>query len=372
MKYFISVLMFLHGAIHLMGFTKAFDLAKVEQLNIPISKLSGLFWLLAFLLFFVAGIALLAKANWWYIVAIFAVILSSILIITCWGDAKFGTIANVIILIAALLALSGCSSLKSSYISKVENEFSHQPLISEDVLSESDIAHLPVPVQKYIIYSGAIGKPKPQNVYIEFDAKMVNKTGAKPMKSQSEQYNFYGSFSRHFLMKASMFFIPVRAHHVYTGQQATFVVRVASLFNAVDISGEELTKAETVTLLNDMCLFVPGNLADKRLSWKETDSLSAQVTLENGPYKVSAVLHFNPKGELVNFISDDRYALQDDGKLRKARWSTPVGDYKVIDGRKIATYGETTWNYPEGDFTYGRFRLKNIEYNVKKNHEDNR
>jgi hypothetical protein len=184
------------------------------------------------------------------------------------------------------------------------------------------------------------------------------------MNAISEQYNFYGSFTRLFLMKARKMFIPFHAFHTYREKKATFVVRVANLFTVVDLKGEDLTTAETVTLLNDMCIFVPGNLYDKRLSWKEIDSLSSLVTIENGKYNVSAILHFNEKGELINFISEDRYALQDDGNIKRARWSTPVSDYKEFDGRRIPTFGETIWNYPEGDFTYGTFRLKNITYNV--------
>ena len=162
-----------------------------------------------------------------------------------------------------------------------------------------------------------------------------------------------------------MFFIPFRALHIYKNSQATFQVRVANLFNIVDISGKELTSAETVTLLNDICIFVPAALIDNRLKWEEIDSLSTKVMLENGQFNVSAFLYFNTQGELINFVSDDRSALQDDGTLRKARWSTPIKDYREIGGRKIPTYGETIWNYPEGDFTYGTFNLKNIRYNCK-------
>jgi hypothetical protein len=199
---------------------------------------------------------------------------------------------------------------------------------------------------------------------IEFDAKMIRKKGAAPMSAKSVQYNFFGSFSRLFLMKASVMFIPFHALHIYSEKRATFLVRVANLFNVVDIKGEELTMAETVTLLNDMCLMAPGNLHDQRLSWKEIDNLSCQVTLDNGKYKVSAILYFNEKGELINFVSDDRSALQDDGSLRKARWSTPVRDYRDFGGRKIPTYGEAIWNYPEGDFTYGIFSLTKVSYNI--------
>jgi hypothetical protein len=274
---------------------------------------------------------------------------------------------NFSILILSLSALTGCKTVQSEYTSKVKNEFIKQPLGLEEILTENDINHLPLPVRKYIKYSGAIGKRKPKNVHIVFDAKMVSKPGAAPINATSEQYNFFGSYTRLFLMKARKMLIPFHAGHVYCNENATFVVKVANLFNVVDVKGDDLTTAETVTLLNDMCIFVPGNLYDKRLSWKEIDSLSCAVTIENGKYKVSAILYFNEKGELINFVSDDRSALQNDGTLKKARWSTPVKNYKEIDGRRIPTYGETIWNYPEGDFTYGTFRLKNIIYNVTPN-----
>jgi hypothetical protein len=279
-------------------------------------------------------------------------------------NSKELIMANLTILTVFLSAFTGCKSVRGEYSRKVKDELKKQPIGSDEILTINDIAHLPLPVRKYIIYSGAIGKSKPRNVRIAFDAKMSSKPGAVPMNATSEQYNFFGSFTRLFLMKASKMLIPFQAGHVYCNENATFVVRVANLFNVVDVKGNDLTTAETVTLLNDMCIFVPGNLYDKRLTWKEIDSLSCEVAIANGKYKVSAILYFNETGELINFISDDRYALQDDGTMKRAKWSTPVSDYKEIDGRRLPTYGETIWNYPEGDFTYGTFRLKSIHYNV--------
>ncbi len=255
-------------------------------------------------------------------------------------------------------------SVQAEYADRVKNEFDcsqlHLKIFLEKMTSRTYLCRF----ENILVIQELSVRVKPKNVRITFDAKMVSKPGAKPMNATSEQYNFYGSFTRLFLMKASKMFVPFHAFHSYIGQKATFVVRVANLFNIVDLEGDELTTAETVTLLNDMCIFVPGNLYDKRLSWKEIDTLSCQVTIENGIYKVSAILYFNETGELINFVSDDRYALQDDGTIKRARWSTPVGDYKERDGRKIPTYGETIWNYPEGDFTYGTFKLKDISYNV--------
>jgi hypothetical protein len=95
-----------------------------------------------------------------------------------------------------------------------------------------------------------------------------------------------------------------------------------------------LTEAETVTLLNDLCIFALGSLVNKRLAWGKIDSLSAKVKLTNGMYAVSAILYFNKTGELINFMSDDRSAAQDDDTMKPVRWTTPVPVYKEFDGGK--------------------------------------
>jgi hypothetical protein len=55
---------------------------------------------------------------------------------------------------------------------------------------------------------------------------------------------------------------------------------------------------------------------------------------------------------LVNFVSTT-VLLQDDGKMKQVRWTTPVSDYKEFEGRRF-NIAKTVWNYPEGDFTYGK------------------
>lgn len=251
--------------------------------------------------------------------------------------------------------------------SKKSEIFVNQPLKVSEILVEHNIKHLPSCVRKYLAYTGSIGKPIPQNVYIEFDASMYQKQNDKPMKSNSKQYNFYGGdYSRLFLMKSSKMGICFQALHIYKDHQASFKVKLAGMLNIVNINGNELTKAETVTFLNDMCFFAPANLVDKRLAWEELSPLSVKVTLTNSTFTVSAILYFNERGELINFISDDRSALQPDGTMKVVRWSTPVGDYRKFDERWIPTYGKTIWHYPEGEFTYGVFILKKINYNVTK------
>lgn len=105
-KIIISFVMVVHGLIHLLGFVKAYELASVEQLTENISKTVGLIWLLASILFLVAVFLYFTQSNVWWIVGSAAVIISQVLIMLSWSDAKAGTIANVIIAIPIMMAIA--------------------------------------------------------------------------------------------------------------------------------------------------------------------------------------------------------------------------------------------------------------------------
>jgi len=74
------------------------------------------------------------------------------------------------------------------------------------------------------------------------------------------------------------------------------------------------------------------------------------------------MLFFNEKGELINFISDDRYA-GDTGK--QYPWSTPLKDYHNTNGYKLMGNAEVIYSYPDRDLCYGTFKLTGIVYNSK-------
>jgi hypothetical protein len=255
-------------------------------------------------------------------------------------------------------------SLQAGYEEALRAAFEAQPLRPAAPLGEADLSHLPAPVQRYLRRAGAVGRPRPQNMRIEFAARMWSKPGAAPMAATSVQYNFLGDPTRLFHMRARMFGLPVQVFHAYAGEQATMRVRVASLVDMVDLSGDELSTGETVTLLNDMCFFAPGALVDPRLLWTPLDERSAAVTFVNGRRRVAATLHFNERDELVDFTSDDRAALLPDGTLRRHRWSTPVDGYREFGGRWVGTHGLAVYAYPEGDFTYGDFTVRSVAWDV--------
>jgi len=363
MKYFLLIIIGIHGLIHLLGFVKAFNYAEINQLTQPISKSSGIIWLMTLLLFVSVFILYLLKSDVWWIFAFAAVVVSQLLIIQYWQDAKFGTIPNLIILIPAIFYLinSSPSSYRNVYKSEVNKRLTPSVIVS--VLSENEIKHLPEPVREYLRYTGSVGKPKIVNFRLKFSGDMKRNPSAKWMNISSTQYNFFNEVARLFYIESSIFSIPFNGLHSYTGDSAVMKIKVASLIQVVDAKGAKMNQSENVTLFNDMCLFAPSTLIDKKIKWKPIDPLTAEASFTYNNITIKAMLYFNNKGELINFVSDDRYLSSDGKTFTKYRWSTPVKEYKYSEGRKLVASAEALWNMPEGEFSYARFNLQEIEFN---------
>jgi hypothetical protein len=363
MKTMFSGLILIHGLIHLLGFVKAFKLAPVSRLTQPVTKSAGVLWLASALLFVVALCLLAFDVRFWWGVAAAAVVMSQIVIFRSWADAKFGSMVNVLILIPIVVAFAGV--LPSSYPNRFRTE-SEQRLLrkpSVSLLGEEDIRRLPPPVQKYLRYVGAVGKPRVYNVRVVSRGSMKREKDGNWMDIVARQYDFFDDVARLFYIESSVFGIPFDGLHMYVGSNATMEIHVASMFPVADAKGEKMTHGETVTLFNDMCVLAPAALIDTSIEWKPIDSLNIEGKFTNRGNTITARLTFNEEGAMTDFTSNDRYLSADGKTYESYPWSTPVSDYREYDGRKVARYGEAIWHMPGGKFTYAKFTIDQIEYN---------
>jgi hypothetical protein len=248
---------------------------------------------------------------------------------------------------------------------KAEVNQALQTTTKSQFVTPDDIEHLPEPVQKYLIYTGAVGKEKIQNVHIRFNGTFSTAPGRKYQQFESEQNNFFAKPKRIFLMKMRMFGILLQGFHLYKEAEAVMKIKIASLFEVVNAKGEKMNQGETVTVFNDMCLMAPAALIDADVEWQTIDSLTVKATYKNGAITITATLYFNETGELINFVSNDRFMSADGKTYKNFPWSTPARDYKDFGGRKVPGYGEAIWHMPEGEYCYGKFNLQMVEYNCR-------
>jgi hypothetical protein len=364
MRFVLASLIALHALLHLLATAKAFGWAEVNQLRAPITGTAGALWLVAAVLLLIAAAGVGLGARWWWYPALPGVVLSQALIVSAWSDGKFGTLANVIIAIPLLVvALDSRASSFRSRFAHDRDVLLARATRPAPLVTDADLAPLPPLMQTYLRRVGAVGRPRVRNLRVIFTAQMRGSATAPWMQATATQYEFFDRPARLFHMNATRAGVPFDVLHEYVDGAATFRVRIAGLYPMVDKQGPGITHDETVTLMNDVLVMAPAAVLELPFTFETTGDRTLRATFRNAGFTVSAALTFDAAGDLVGFISADRAHDREGGA---ASWSTPISGYRVVDGIRVGARGDANWIEPTGEWTYGRFEIASIAYNVER------
>jgi hypothetical protein len=293
-------------------------------------------------------------------------VVSLVAIVPSWTDAKFGALANGLVLVAAVFGYlaDGPSSLRAEYDREVGRGLARTA--AAPPITEGDIAHLPALAQRYVRMAGVVGQPRVRNMHVRMRGRIRSGRTEPWMPFTAEQHNFFDEPARLFYLDASRMLVPIQGLHRYVGSSATMRVKAAGVVPVVNASGREMTLAETVTMFNDMCLMAPATLIDPAIRWESVDGPVVTAAYTNAGHTIRARLVFNDAGELINFWSDDRRQTSASGQtLTPVRWSTPVGSYRSFGPARLPSGGEARWHEPSGDYAYIELQITDVRYNVR-------
>lgn len=371
MRWLLLFLMSVHGLIHFVGPAKAFGWAELAQLTQPISRGMAVLWAVAGVTLLASAVVLALAPRAWWMLGIPGVLLSQAVILSAWADARVGTLANLVILAAAVygVAAHGPWSFRAAYAADVAGGLARESAgpagIGETLpVTQEDLARLPAPVADYLRAVGAVGLPRVSHFRVTMEGRIRQGPGDAWMTFRASQHNFLDRPSRFFFMDARRGGLPVDVYHRYVAGRAAMRVRLVSLLPLVEARGPEMDRAETVTFFNDLVLFAPAALVDTPVRWEAVDERSVRGHFTVGSETVSALLLFDEGGLLADFISGDRAAASADGaSFTRMPWSTPISEWTVMRGRRVPTWGVGRWHAPEGPYAYFEARITDVEVN---------
>ena len=364
MKYVFGFILLFHGIIHLIGFVKAFRLAEIDQLTQSISKPIGVLWLVVSILFIISALLFLFKKEWWFLFAIVSVVLSQILIMMYWTDAKFGTVVNLIIL---LVGISAFGNHQFNYmVQKESSELLKNIKVEEaHVISEKDIFQLPEIVQKWMRNSGVIGKERIVSVRLKQEGEMKTKPENKWMPFRAEQY--FDVDNSAFVWATEVDFLPMvkmSGRDKFTRGKGEMLIKLAALIPVVDEgNNEKINTAAMIRYMAEMVWF-PSAALNADIKWKPIGVNSVQATFTCYGKMVSGIFKFSDNGEMQSFEAKRYYGAGKDATLET--WLVKAETYKEFNfnGFKIPNKCSVTWKLKEGDFNWLNLEITDLEYNT--------
>ncbi|WP_423189799.1 DUF6544 family protein [Alkalibacterium sp. f15] len=269
---------------------------------------------------------------------------------------------SLVILVVIVIASSIVANtlFKRDVRAEVEQLFDNVDNKSE-VVTEEDIIDLPTSVQRWLKYSGIIGKETIVSGRLKQQAEMRMDAEGQWMSVKAEQY--FTSEKPGFVWNASIKaapFIHIAGRDKYLNGKGSMLIKPMSLFTVADSKGEEIDQGTLLRYLAETVWF-PSAVLNDYISWKEIDDNNAKATMTYGEISTSGVFTFNQMGEVIKFEAE-RYG-DFNGEFSLETWSISMSDYKAFAGIKVPTEGKITWRLDEGDFNWFNFEVLEIEYN---------
>ena len=351
----------IHGLIHLLGFFKVFDIGDENQLTAVISKPAGIIWLIATVLFLMTALTYLLNYTVWPFLAVIAVIFSQVLIFTAWGDAKFGTIANIIVLLATIPAFGHVS-----FSNRVESEqidlLEQVNTPSNSVITGEDFSHLPTTVQRWLNRSEVPEKPDVSFVRLKQTGEMKTTPDGKWMEFSAVQYFDTKRPAFNWSTEVQMMpLVHLAGRDKLTDGQGEMIIKLLSLFNVVnEKNNEKINSGTMIRYLGEICWF-PAVALNESITWEQIDELSAKAMLEINGEEVSGIFKFSENGDFTSFEAERYYGGGEEATLQ--RWVVEASEHSTFDGYRIPTKLNVTWKLPEGDFTWLHLQITDLEVN---------
>lgn len=231
-----------------------------------------------------------------------------------------------------------------------------------NLITEDDLKDLPLPVARYMRYSGLVGRKKISSTRIVHSGSFRPGANRSFMPINGEYFLTTKKPSFCWYGKVSM--IPgltISAFDSYYNGHGKMLVKILSFFKVADVSSKEIGFSAFGRCVAEMTLVPSFFLDNQRVKWTSCDSTKAECIVTDSGLSTNAQLYFGADGSLDKIVVD-RYYDRNDGQVTLEKFTGKGQDIKDYDGLKLASIIDGYWNLKEGDLHYVHFIIDRVEF----------
>lgn len=263
-------------------------------------------------------------------------------------------IAISIVALIWIIFIYARKHLSTEFNGQVKTLFAQSNNISYLRYDKSQLKGLPEPVQRYFNHILQDGQPYISYARIKHTGQFKSGIDKDWVDIKGEQYAT--TEKPGFIWKgATNMFV---ARDLYISDKGRLVVSLFSIFNVVNAEGEQYNQGELLRWLGESVLYPTNLLPSERLQWSPLDSTSALLNYQYKGLALYFKIRFNDIGEITE-METKRY--MDEKNLET--WVIKSSNYNQLNNVWIPTAFDVIWRLDEGDFSYAKFMITEVEYN---------
>ena len=264
------------------------------------------------------------------------------------------TLITIVVLLVLTLAI-GKINLSLKFGNQVKALFAQSDNITNQQFHKSQLDGLPAPVQRYFNHILKDGQPYISYARIKHVGQFKADLKKGWMNITGEQYATTGKPGFIWKGTTAMFV----ARDMYISDKGRLIVSLFSVYNIADTKGKEkYDTGELLRWLGESILYPTNFLPGTRLHWYPIDSNTAKLTFDYNGFSLFFRVSFNETGEITE-METKRYM----GEGNAETWVIKATNYKEMNNVIVPTDFDVLWRLKEGDFSYAKFKITEIEYN---------
>jgi hypothetical protein len=158
----------------------------------------------------------------------------------------------------------------------------------------------------------------------------------------------------------------LKARDSYVERVAVSHTERFSLLPTEHASGAENNLSGLAQILAEMPLSPTAMLPGGRIQWEAIDANTARATIYDRELFASGIFHFDHKGRIHKFTTEDRFRLVN-GKFERTSWAVAYRDYVEFGNVKIPMRVRASWLLDNTWFNYTDYHISNIKFHQAAN-----
>lgn len=374
MRYALSVLLAAHGIAHLVGFMVPWRFLSSPDMPFKTTLLAGrvdvgdagirvvgVLWLLTALVIIGSAAGLALHARWAESIVLPVVLVSLVLCLIEVPQAGIGLALNVgLVLLLLLHPTVGTGVMRWQRQSEDDRvrlvDSGHGPT---GTFTPASVASLPAPAARYFRHVLTDGQPVVTTASFTQDGQF--------RLGESESTWSRMTATQHFSVREPGFvwdarisaipLLPVFVRDSYILGTAGMTASLLGLYSVMDAQpSADLNAGALQRYLAEAVWFPTALLPASGVAWDSVDDRSARATLTDHGTTVSLDFRFTDAGDIDRASAAARQR-EVKGAYIPTPWIVTCRDHAVVNGMRIPTYCEVSWEIDGKPWTYWKGRV---------------
>lgn len=230
------------------------------------------------------------------------------------------------------------------------------------IVSKESLSDLPPTVQRWLDYSGIVGKPAVKKVYLKQEALMrLQPDQEKWFKANAQQT--FTTEPPSFNWKVSLKINPlifVTGKDSYEEGKGAMKMKLFSLFPLVNESNNPKINQATLQRFLAEIVWFPSAALNPYIKWQPVDALSAKAVMTYKGTVGSGIFYFDKNGGFQKFTAMRYKNLKENST--PLEWTVKAIKTALKNNLLIPVELEVAWKLEEQEWTWLKLKIVSIQY----------